>query len=202
MGWLIALAVVIGLAVLPLGVSAKYDADGPLLRLIAGPVRITLFSGKKKVKKHKITKKKGDSPKAVCAETEADGKKGGSVTDFIPLVRIGWDLLCDLRRKLRVRRLEVKLILAGSDPCDLAINYGRACAALGGLEPQLDRFFVIRKKDLQVECDFVEEKTKIYARADLTITLGRLLVLLARYGWRALCAFIKINNQRKGGVLQ
>ena len=201
MGWLIALAVVIGLAVLPLGISAKYDAEGPLLRLIAGPVRITLFPGKKKEKKHKI-KKRGDSPKAVCSKTEADEKKGGSVTDFIPLMKIGWDLLCDIRRKLRVRRLEVKLILAGSDPCDLAINYGRACAALGGLEPQLDRFFVIRKKDIQVECDFVEEKTKIYARADLTITLGRLLVLLARYGWRALRAFIKIKNERKGGVLQ
>ena len=202
MGWLIALAVVIGLALFPLGISAKYDADGALLRLIAGPVRITLFPEKKKGKKPKIKKKKGESPKAVGAETEAGEKKGGSVTDFIPLVKIGWDLLCDFRRKLRVRRLEVKVILAGSDPCDLAINYGRTCAALGGLEPQLSRFFVIQKKDIQVECDFVEEKTKIYARLELTITLGRLLALTVRYGWRALCAFIKIKNERKGGVLQ
>ena len=199
MGWLIALAVVIGLAVLPLGVSAKYDAAGAWLRLIVGPVRITLFPGKKKENK---PKKKNDKPKVVSQETESAPKKGGSVTDFIPLATIGWELLCDFRRKLRVRRLEMKIILAGSDPCDLAINYGRACAALGGLEPQLDRFFVIRKKDIQVECDFVEEKTKIYAGVDLTITLGRLLALCVRHGWRALRAFIKINNERKGGVLQ
>ena len=199
MGWLIAFAVVIGLAVFPLGISAKYDAAGAWLRLIAGPVRITLFPGKKKEKK---SPKKNDKSKGPHQETESAEKKGGSVTDFVPLAKIGWDLLCDFRQKLRVRRLEMKIILAGSDPCDLAINYGRACAALGGLEPQLDRFFVIRKKDIQVECDFVEEKTKIYARADLTITLGRLLALAVRYGWRALRAFIKINNERKGGVLQ
>ena len=200
MGWLIAAAVVVGLAVLPLGISAKYDTAGAWLRLIAGPVRITLFPGKKKEKEPK--KKKDDKSKGPHQEAESAEKKGGSVTDFIPLAKVAWDLLCDFRRKLRVKRLEMKLILAGSDPCDLAINYGRACAALGGLEPQLDRFFVIQKKDIQVECDFVEEKTRVYARLDLTITLGRLLALFVRYGWRALCAFIKINNQRKGGVLQ
>ena len=200
MGWLIALAVVIGLAVLPLGISAKYDTDGARIRLIAGPVRVTLYPGKKKEKKP--SKKKADKPQAKRLETESDEKKGGSVTDFIPLAKIAWNLLCDFRRKLRIKRLEMKVILAGSDPCDLAVNYGRACAALGGLEPQLDRFFVIRKKDLQVACDFVEEKTKVYARLDLTITLGRLLALSVRYGWRALRAFIKINNKRKGGVLQ
>ena len=200
MGWLIALAVVIGLAVLPLGISAKYDTDGARIRLIAGPVRVTLYPGKKKEKKP--SKKKADKPQAKRLETESDEKKGGSATDFIPLAKIAWNLLCDFRRKLRIKRLEMKVILAGSDPCDLAVNYGRACAALGGLEPQLDRFFVIRKKDLQVACDFVEEKTKVYARLDLTITLGRLLALSVRYGWRALRAFIKINNKRKGGVLQ
>ena len=200
MGWLIAAAVVVGLAVLPLGISAKYDTAGAWLRLIAGPVRVTLFPGTKKEKK--LPQKKNDKPQANRSETETDEKKGGSVTDFIPLAKVAWDLLCDFRRKLRVKRLEMKLILAGSDPCDLAINYGRACAALGGLEPQLDRFFVIQKKDIQVECDFVEEKTKVYARVDLTITFGKLLALFVRYGWRALCAFIKINNQRKGGVLQ
>ena len=200
MGWLIALAVVIGLAVLPLGISAKYDTDGARIRLIAGPVRVTLYPGKKKEKKP--SKKKADKPQAKRLETESDEKKGGSATDFIPLAKIAWNLLCDFRRKLRIKRLEMKVMLAGSDPCDLAVNYGRACAALGGLEPQLDRFFVIRKKDLQVACDFVEEKTKVYARLDLTITLGRLLALSVRYGWRALRAFIKINNKRKGGVLQ
>ena len=127
---------------------------------------------------------------------------GGSVTDFMPLIRIALDFLGDFRRRLRVNRLEMKIILAGDDPCDLAVNYGRACGALAGLEPQLERLFVIRKKDLQVECDFTEDKTLIWARIDLTITLGRLLALAARYGYLAVREFLKIKQLRKGGALK
>ena len=35
MGWLIALGVLVLLALLPLGISARYDASGALVRLIA-----------------------------------------------------------------------------------------------------------------------------------------------------------------------
>ena len=48
MGWFIALGILVILAILPLGVSAIYEAGGPLVRLIAGPVRIQLYPGKKK----------------------------------------------------------------------------------------------------------------------------------------------------------
>ena len=50
MGWLIALGVITLLAVLPLGVSVRYNADGALVRVIAGPFRITVFPMKKKEK--------------------------------------------------------------------------------------------------------------------------------------------------------
>ncbi len=199
MGWLIALAVVAAVAVLPIGVSACYDAKGLLVKLIAGPLRLTLVPGKKKEKKGKKEDPKQQSAKA---KPDPSGESGGSVTDFLPIGKVAWEFLTDFRRKLRVNRLELEVILAGSDPCDLAVNYGKACGALGALEPQLSRFFVIRKKDLHVACDFVEEKTKIRARLDLTITFGRILALGVRYGWRALRTFLKINNKRKGGVLQ
>ena len=48
MGWWIALGVVFLLGILPLGVSARYGGEGALLRVIAGPVRLTLFPRKKK----------------------------------------------------------------------------------------------------------------------------------------------------------
>lgn len=201
MGWLIALAVIILLTALPLGVSAKYDEQGGRLWIIAGPTRFKLLPGKKKAKdteqKPKETKKiKGE--KSAAEETE---KKGGSVADFLPLVRIVFDFLADFRRKLRVKNLELKIILAGGDPCDLAVNYGKASGAVAALDPQLERFFVIKKKDIQVQCDFVEDKTRIIARLDLTITLGWLLVHLVRHGSRALKELLKIANLRKGGAL-
>ena len=38
MGWWITLGILVLLAILPLGVSVHYNADGPLVRIILGPV--------------------------------------------------------------------------------------------------------------------------------------------------------------------
>ena len=124
------------------------------------------------------------------------------MTDFIPLVRVILDLLIDFKRKIQVRLLELKVTLAGGDPCDLAVNYGRAWAALGNLEPQLDRFFIIKKKDMQVQCDFEADTTLIVARLDLTITVGRLLRLVCCYGFRGIREYLKIMKSRKGGAVK
>ena len=80
----------------------------------------------------------------------------------------------------------MKLILANDDPCDLAVNYGRAWAALGSLMPQLERLFVIKKRNLEVECDFTSEEMVMFARADITITLARILHLLSKHGIKVL----------------
>ena len=212
MGWIITLGILVLLAILPLGASVKYDADGPLVRLIAGPVKITLFPRPKKPEKEKkqkeqkaeskpAAKKKPAQKKAEEPEKQPEEKKsGGPVTDFLPLLKVALDLMNDFRRKLRVNRLEVKLVMAGGDPCDLAINYGKAWAAIGNLMPRLEKVLVIKKRGIDVECDFVASKTTIYARLDLTITLGRILAIAVVYGVRAVVEFIKINNKRKGGA--
>ena len=201
MGWLIALAVITLLAVLPLGISAKYDEYGPQLWVIAGPARLKLLPGKKKTKDTEKKPEEAKKKKVEKTASEKTEKKGGSVADFVPLVRIVFDFLADFRRKLRVKILELKIVLAGGDPCDLAVNYGKACAAVAALDPQLERFFVIKKRDVQVQCDFVEDKTRIIARLDLTITLGWLLAHLLRHGSRALKELLKIAKLRKGGAL-
>lgn len=213
MGWLIALAVLVLLAALPLGVSVKYDSGGPLVRLLAGPGKLTLYPRPKKKPKPekkapekpaKSEKPKQEEPKPPQPPKEEAPKpkeKGGRALDFLPLVKTALDLLGDFRRKLRVKNLELKLILAGNDPCDLAVNYGRANAAMGNLLPQLERLFVIKKRDIQVECDFTASETLVIARLDVTITLGRLLSLGVRYGLRALKEFLTIKKKRKGGAV-
>ena len=214
MGWLIAFAIIFLLAILPLGASVKYDADGPLVRIIAGPIRFTVFPMKKKEKRPKKEKKqtapkkskKKDSEEPPAEEKPAEEEKkekkakGGSGLDFLPLVRGGIDFLGDFRRKLRLNRLELKMIMASGDPCDLAINYGRAWAAIGNLFPLLERAFVIKKHDIEVECDFTASETLIVARLDITITLGRIIALVVRYAIRALLELLKILNSRKGGA--
>ena len=208
MGWLIALAVLILLAILPLGASVLYDEDGPRVRIVAGPMKIQVFPLKKKPKKNKPKAekpKKDKKPKKAAPEGEKPEpfpkpKTGGSWTDFLPLVRVALDLLNDLRRKLRVDHLKLHLTMAGDDPCDLAVNYGRMNASLATLIAQLERFLVIKKRDVHIDCDFAASETVIMARLDLTITLGRIISIAAVYGVRALTTFLKIKKQREGGA--
>ena len=214
MGWLIALGILTALAILPLGVSAQYDSGGALVRLILGPVKLILYprphsppkkekKPKEKKQEEKTSEKEAQEASAPVKKEEASGDpQGGDWKDFLPLFRVAMDFLGNFRRKLRVRDLEMKLILAGDDPCDLAVNYGRAWAALGNLMPKLERFLVIRKRNLEVECDFTSEKTLVFVRLELTITLGRLLGLAVVYGIRGLREYLKISKKRKGGAVQ
>ncbi len=216
MGWLITLGILFLLAVLPLGVSVFYDSEGPLVKVIAGPLRIKVFPLPKKEKKEK--KKKEPNPEqARRAKEEAalprppqppkppkqpKEKKGGTLTDFIPFVKLGLHFLGDFRRRLRLNDLELKLILASSDPCDLAVNYGRTWAAVANLLASMERWFVIKKRNVEVECDFTASETLVTARLDISITLGRLLSLIAVYGVRAVKEFLNFKKKRKGGAVQ
>ncbi len=212
MGWLIALAILLLPFLLPLGASVKYDSGGVLVRAIVGPVRLTVFPLKKKEKKEKEPKKtsaKKEKQAAQPAEPASDPlpepvkpeeKKGGPITDFLPLLRTALDLLGDFPRVFRIKRLEAKVVLAGDDPCDLATNYGRIWAAIGNLWPRLEEIFIIKKRDINVECDFTADETLITARLDLTLTLGRVLVLAVPYGLRALKQYLNIMKTRKGGA--
>ena len=197
MGWLIAAAVLAALAILPLGIDGGYGEAGASLYVQIGPIRFLVFPGKTREKKQPKQKK---APANKKQQTAVKEKTGGSLTDFLPLLKIAWNFLGDSRRKLRVKHMTMYLKMAADDPCDLAINYGKAWAAVGNLLPQLEQLFIIKKKDIQVACDFTANQTTIYARVKLTITLGRLLTLLAVYGWRAGKTFIEINNKRKGGA--
>lgn len=208
MGWLITLGILTLLAILPLGAIVRYNAEGVNVKVIAGPARILVVPRKKKdpleekPKKQKVKKPEKGKDKATSGgKTDTQKKeKGGPITDFLPLVDTALQLLNAFRRKLRIKRLEMKLIMAADDPCDLAVNYGKAWAALGNLMPLIERAFVIKKRDLEVECDFEASETVIIARLDITITLGWLLGIVIWYGVRALKQYLKIQNKRKGGA--
>ena len=217
MGWWITLGILTLLALVPVGVRVCYDAEGPLVKLVLGPVKLTLFPGPKKdqkpekEKKEQLSKRKAKKtaeeanlpkPPQPPAEKKPKGKKGGSLKDFLPFVKLAFDFLGDFRRKLRMKELYLRLILASSDPCDLAVNYGKTWTAVGNFLPALERWFVIQKRDVEVECDFTASETKVIARLEITMTLGRLLSLAAVYAVRGLKEFIVFRNKRKGGASQ
>lgn len=204
MGWIVAAAVIVLFAILPLGVSAVYDADGPVVRIVAGPMRIRVYPGKKQdpdkpTKQKKQKKDKALKKEPAVGQAPAQKKKGGPVSDFYPFVTLILDFLLDFRNKLRFDYVKLRITLAGGDPADLAINYGKAWTALGNLWPRLETWFVIKKRDVEVACDFEGSATTVDARLDLTITLGRLLALAVRYGVRGIKEFLSFRKKRNGG---
>ena len=205
MGWLIFLAILIGLGCVPLGVRLRYDEDGPLAAVLLGRLPIVLYpvpgwlkklTSREKKDGEKKPKKENPKKEMPPKDTVGEAPQGGSWKKFLPLVQLGLHFLGDFRRKLRVNRLVLRLTLAGDDPCDLAVNYGRAWAAVGNLLAAMQRAFVIQKRDVEVQCDFLGEETKVVFAMDLTITLGRILGLLVKYGIRAVAILLKMKNQK------
>lgn len=219
-GWLIALGIVAAIWLFPVGICLAYEASGARAQLLVGPVRLTLYPRKKgKKRKNAPVQSKPEGEKRQV-ESEAkqeppeppipDGPppgaptkelekppQGGGLADFLPLLDIGLDALAGLRLRLRVRLLRLQLVLAGDDPADLAVNYGKAQAAMAALLAQLHRFLIIRREDVSVSCDFVGERITVLARLDVTITLGRALCWAVRYGWRVLRSYLKIKKQHE-----
>ena len=168
MGWLVALALVVLLLCLPIGIRVAYGAAGLTVWLYVGPVVLALYPSSRRKGKPAQKQKAG---KATSSQ-QPTGVKGGSLDDFLQVLKIVVNFLGAFRRKLRVEYLHLKLILAGDDPCDLAQNYGRGWAP----------------------------NTTLFADTKITITVGRLLALVAIHGLRALKVFRMISNKRKGGA--
>ena len=199
MGWWIFLGVLVLLGCLPLGVRLNFDEGGFRAAVLIGKIPIRLYPVPRWLQKMPSQHKKEEQPqepKPKSSEPQPPGQRagGGRIQKFLPFVRLGLDFLGDFRRKLRVNFLRLRLTLAGEDPCDLAVNYGRAWAALGNLMPRLERALVIKKRDVEVQCDFQSEETTVVFAMDLTMTLGRLLGLALGYGFRALKLFLNMKK--------
>lgn len=196
---LVIFAVLVLIGCIPVGVDARYDADGIFLAAKIGPFRLQLLPQKPKKKKKKPAKQ---PPAVKPAEKKPAEKKqnpllSGGVDGLLQLLTLALDTLGDLRRKLRVNELTLHVTVpGGDDPAKAAMNYGRAWAAIGALTPAVERLFVIKKRDIQPELNYNETQMKVDAHLVTTITIGRSLALALRAG----VGFLKILNERKKAV--
>ena len=201
--WMTLLAIFAALVLIgciPVGVDARYNAEGVFLAAKLGPIRLQLLPQKPKKKRtqQKQQKKPEKAPeKAASQEKKPNPILSGGVDEILQLLDIVLDTLGDLRRKLRVNELTLHVTVPGSDdPAKAAMNYGRAWAAIGALTPTMERLFVIKKRDIRPELDYNETQMKADAHLVTTITIGRSLALALRAG----VGFLKILNERKKAV--
>ena len=123
--------------------------------------------------------------------------------EILDLARLAADTLGNLRRKLRMEELMLRVRFGGGDDAaKTAILYGRAWAVIGALLPCLERIFVIKKRDIGAELDYnVDEKMAVDAHTVLTITIGRALALALRAGIGFLKIYQAYQDKNKGGAV-
>lgn len=195
------LAVLVLIGCIPVGVDARYNADGVFLAAKLGPFRLQLLPQKPK-KKPKKRKQQQKQPEKAPASSEPQEKKSnpllsGGVDGMLQLLDLAFDTLGDLRRKLRVNELTLHVLIGGADdPAKAAMGYGRAWAAIGAITPSLERLFVIKKRDIRPALDYTISNTQVDAHLVTTITIGRSLALAVHAGIR----FLKLLNERKKAV--
>ena len=197
--WMTLLAIFAALVLIgciPVGVDARYNAEGVFLAAKLGPIRLQILPQKPK-KKKKQQKQQKAPEKAASQEKKPNPILSGGVDGILQLLDIVLDTLGALRRKLRVNELTLYVHIGGSDdPAKAAMGYGRAWAAIGAITPSLERLFVIKKRDIRPALDYTISNTQVDAHLVTTITIGRSLALALRAGIR----FLKILNERKKAV--
>ena len=216
---------------IPVGVDAAYLGGSFTLKVKIWLLRLQLLPAKPKKPKEakkppkgkKFAAKGGKKPAGGKAQTppaketqtaggaekpaqETSQKKAfltGGVQEVLDLARLAADTLGNLRRKLRMEELMLRVRFGGGDDAaKTAILYGRAWAAIGALMPCLERIFVIKKRDIGAELDYnVDEKMAVDAHMVLTITIGRALALALRAGIGFLKIYQAYQDQNKGGAV-
>lgn len=106
-------------------------------------------------------------------ETQPDGDLA-LLRDFLPTILRTVGKLCG---KLRVDKLDLLVTVGAENPCDAAIEYGRASALLGTFWTLAVNLFRVVDGRARAEVDFEQKKTSFYLLTDLTVSAGQLLVI-------------------------
>lgn len=197
MWFFVIFAVLAGMLFWPLQLVAAYDSKGGRVYIRYGLLVLTLYPSN--------NKQDGTSNKPPEAANPDNPNKTQKSPlegwiDYLHILRMSFEPICELRRYLRVDRLKLKVILAKEDPFDLSVLYGRTWAVVSDLQMRLNRLFRIKKQSVDLLCDFTGNRTVVQAYTRISITTIRLLILLFRYGFGIINEYAAIKNRRKGGI--
>ena len=212
---LIILAVLLVLCILPIGARVIYNADGIRVKAVLGLIQFQVVPGKpkkpvdpeeaaaEKQKKQEAKEKKKAKKQEKQAKKAAKPEKpkqplGVKIQEFLPFIRLGLQALGDLRWIFTVRKLNIDVTYGGSDAGKIAMNYGILCGTMGTAMSILTGALRIKKYNVQPILDYDCRDTRVTADACVTITLGRVILYLIRYGWKALMLWRA--KKRKGGA--
>lgn len=106
-------------------------------------------------------------------------------------------------RRIRIKPLKVQYLVAGPDPADTAVLYGKLLAVLEAGLPGILRILKIKEYDIQLYIDFQKTEPDCIADVGMSIRLWDILVVAAGAGvdliawWRGFKALAVLPEPEK-----
>jgi len=197
---LIALIILAALILLiffvPYGVDAAYLADEFSLRVKAGFLRLKLFPKKEKVKTEAQLQKEAErkarkaakkaakkaEKEAAAAAAPPKPKKKPDIRYLLALAQMGLRAVKRLFRSFSIDYLMLHYVAASDDPCDTATQYAWLGAAFNAIAATAGKRIRVKRSDVRLDADFVEETPQLEARLVVSLQLYKVVVLAAAFG--------------------
>lgn len=152
-----------------------------------------LLSKEKRQKKAEKSSKKN--------KTKEERKTGGKINweqisyslDVLPGVLVR--ALSRTRRRIRITPLKIHVLVAGKDPADTAVLYGKLQGVLAGTLPALHRAVRIKNQDIRLFPDFTQERMDFIADVGVRIRFWDVLVVAFGAAGGALKWFIGFRKR-------
>lgn len=187
-------------AMLRVGARATLEEGVFGLKVLAGPVKLTLLpkaekekkaeteeeeeekEATKKPKKRKKAKKKKEKSEPEAPTQEQEEKKKSPIKVDLELIStvlsaLG-ELLGRLRRKISIDKLTVHYTVAAEDPADAAMTFGYASAGVNALMPAVENIFKVKDRDVGVAVTFDKTEADIYVDAQLTLAVWEIFYIV------------------------
>lgn len=189
--WILAvlLAALVVLLLIPASVRFAYDRGALTLGVRFGPVKRQLFPKPEEPEKPREEKpaKKEKPKKEKPKEPGAKINMEQILYSLETLPPILGRALKRTGKRIRVRPLKIYLLVAGGDPADTAVLYGKLEGALAAGVPLLERAVCIEDEDIRLFVDFQEERMDCIADVGISLRPWDLVSV----GVRALGSLIK-----------
>ena len=184
---------------LPVRVRLRFDQGDAALWVRFGPVRLQLFprpekKEKPKKKPEKTPQKGADAKKEIPEKPKMKINREQIFYSIETLPPILGRALRRTGQRLRFTPLKIHLLVAGPDPADTAMLYGRLEAALSAGLPVLHRLVHIKDQDIRLFLDFQQEQMDLIADVGVALRPWDLVSVGVRAGGSLLKWFLRFKK--------
>ena len=117
-----------------------------------------------------------------------------------------WQIICSLLPPLgtlltsiRVTRLQIQLMVGGTDAADTAIRYGQTCALVHGSVATLSGMMQVQIDRIEIGWDYLHAGITEKVSLELRLRLGIIVAQALRALWRLIMAIVGTNGKASAG---